>query len=724
MSVSLRLLRIGAACVLCVVAAGQAVLANDQIYHQAKVLEGLADYDGARSLYSDFLSTQGDEDFQRRVRVKLPVLQEAIKIGIDGALPLYLDALDARDQSRNSEAILALTEIGERFPSSHLADDALYLTGYILLMDKFDFRAARTQMIRLREQYPDSSYVDSSLYIEAIALEQSGETDAARRAFKALRDRHALVSLDSVNFVLPKTSLQSRLWFDRAASRLEHLDQQLLESSRIVAQSFLNNGKYERRVVIRVAGTKLPLLLNPSLVFRNTRFVNEFNEPISTGRLQAFDGVIENRPGSWARVVFDGDDVQGVIRDGSRQFDLKTDTATGTLVEYNSLLADSDKIATGEGAADHAHAPLASSRKPGITLDSAVPGGGVVDRVVRMSLVIDSQYDDYTNGQGLFEAMTVTAIADGLYRDELGLALQTDSVVLVTAAGDDPMNVGDASMDEILHNFRNYRRTTDAISKDSSLVYLLSGNRSNDNQVGLAFINVACRTDGYDVSAATPYRQNYLLAAHEMAHNLGAEHDTDTQCASDNSKIMSPFFSADTTQEFSSCSRIAISQNMQGSCHAPAIDFQATVSQASDSHLTAWVSNNDPTRPASAALRVSVPEAELDALPPGCTQAAGGDIVCELATLAAGDVKSIEFALHYDDNAPAERTVDVNVEPLSVEDALVFNNAERVTRQAGSAYLGGEVPTGAPNSGGGAFSLADAALLLLLPRGLGLRLRK
>ncbi len=708
----------------CTVLASPSARADDQLYHQAKVLEELGDYEGAVDLYSDYLGTAGDSDRLRRARVKLPVLQEALGVGVDGALVLYLDALDARDKSLNDEALSALDRLGRVYPSSHLADDALYLGGYVLLMDKFDFAGAQARMIELRRTYPGSSYTDSSLYIEAIALEQSGDTAAARRTFQHLRDRHALVSLDSINLVLPKSSIQSRLWFDRAASRLENLDQHQLASSRIVEQSFLNNGSYERRVVIRVAGTDVPLLLNPSQVFSRTRFVNENNVPIPTGELRAFDGVVENRLGSWARVVFNGSDVQGLIRDGSRRFDLKTDTATGTLVDYNTLLADSNKIARSEGARDHAHAPIASSRKPAAMQNDIESTTSVVNRVVRMSLVIDSQYNDYTNGRGLFEAMTVTAIADGLYRDELGLALQAESVVVVSNASTDPMRIGDASMDQILHNFRDYRRQSPAIADESSLVYLLSGNRSNDNQVGLAFIDVACRTDGYDVSAATPYRQNFLLAAHEMAHNLGAEHDTDTQCAADNSKIMSPFFSADTQQEFSMCSRVAISNSLQGSCHVPAVDLQAAISHSSDSSLTAWVGNNDPSRPASAALRVSVPDANLDALPPGCAPSQTGDVVCELSSLGAGDTRELTFALNYASDAADSRVVDVNVEPRSADDALVFNNTSRITRVAGREYTGAEPTTAIPSgTGGGSLTLIDVALMLFLPRGLWLRLK-
>lgn len=697
--------------------------ADEQLYHQARTLEQLGDYEGAFDLYKAYLENPSDADAAQQVRVKLPVLREALKRGVDDSLPLYLEALDARYKSDTDSALLLLAGLRSSYPDSHLADDALYLSGYIMLMDRFNYEAAQSHMIDLRAQYPESSYTDSSLYIEAIALEQAGDTDAARLAFQQLRDRHALISIETINFVLPRTSIESRLWFDRAVSRLANLEQHALEASRIVHQSLLTSGAYERRVVIKVAKREIPLLLNPSHVFRTTRFVDEHGKPLNMGKLRAFDGMIEGRPRSWVRVVFNGDDVQGLIRDGNARFDIKSDTATGTLVDYNTRLADSQKMAKHGHIKQPVDAP-ARLDKPVNAQRSDVGFSKFVNRVVRMSLVIDSQYDDYTNGNGLFEAMTVTSIADGIYRDELGLALQAESVVLVTNRTADPMKIGDASMDEILHNFRDFRRSNGAIAQQSSLVYLLSGNRSNDNQVGLAFIDVACRRDGYDVSAATPYRQNFLLAAHEMAHNLGAEHDTDTQCAADASKIMSPFFNADTRQEFSSCSKASIQRSLRGSCHVPAVDLQAGIGHASDSRLTAWVANNDPSRPVSAALRVSLPEADVDAMPEGCAPAEGGDVVCDLSSLAAGDTRQLDFSLAYSADVQSERHVGLRVEPQKVEDALLHNNTTQLQRKAGSEFTFTQETTSVPVASAGSVSLADLALLLVVPPVLRIRRKR
>ena len=172
------------------------------------------------------------------------------------------------------------------------------------------------------------------------------------------------------------------------------------------------------------------------------------------------------------------------------------------------------------------------------------------------------------------------------------------------------------------------------------------------------------------------------------------------------------------------CSRVAISNSLQGSCHTPAVDLQAAISYSSDSSLTAWVGNNDPSRPATAALRVSVPEANLDALPGGCVPSQTGDVVCELSSLGAGDTRELTFALNYASDAADDRVVDVNVEPRSVDDALLFNNTSRITRVAGGEYTGAEPATAIPTgAGGGSLTLVDVALMLLLPRGLWLRLK-
>ena len=83
----------------------------------------------------------------------------------------------------------------------------------------------------------------------------------------------------------------------------------------------------------------------------------------------------------------------------------------------------------------------------------------------------------------------------------------------------------------MLRGLRAYRMQSTLLGNEVSLVHLFSGSRAIDEPVGLAWIDTACRSDGYDVGLSTPYQHDILLAAHEIAHNLGALHDSETACA-------------------------------------------------------------------------------------------------------------------------------------------------------------------------------------------------
>ena len=76
-------------------------------------------------------------------------------------------------------------------------------------------------MQTLREQYPDSTYYDTSLYSEAIAQLEIGNDVMAAEILTELRNRHTGLSAFGIAFA--KDNLVSRLWFDRSSQTLRSL---------------------------------------------------------------------------------------------------------------------------------------------------------------------------------------------------------------------------------------------------------------------------------------------------------------------------------------------------------------------------------------------------------------------------------------------------------------------------------------------------------------------
>ena len=132
-------------------------------------------------------------------------------------------ALNQRDEGASRAAIASLDSLMAQYPDSYLADDALYLKGYIALIDNKDYEAALEHMQRLQANYPDSTYLDTAIYSEALALEETGEWDLAADKYNELLERHRSGTWAALSLNLARDNFTSRLWFERANQGLDRV---------------------------------------------------------------------------------------------------------------------------------------------------------------------------------------------------------------------------------------------------------------------------------------------------------------------------------------------------------------------------------------------------------------------------------------------------------------------------------------------------------------------
>jgi TolA-binding protein len=194
---------------------------NEQNYYEAKDLENSGDYLAAKQRYNDYIDGQPVTSNKQRAAIKLPVIQESSVYGDGKDFDLYLSAMDLRDSGQFEAANTELAVISSLYGNGYLGDDALYLKGYIQLMDEKNFADALTTMQQLRKQYPDSTYYDTALYSEAIAQQGLGNFPVAMEILFDLRYRHT--GVDALGITLAKDNLVSRLWFDRANTALKSM---------------------------------------------------------------------------------------------------------------------------------------------------------------------------------------------------------------------------------------------------------------------------------------------------------------------------------------------------------------------------------------------------------------------------------------------------------------------------------------------------------------------
>src|SRR5690606_29559186 len=155
-------------------------------------------------------------------------------------------------------------------------------------------------------------------------------------------------------------------------------------------------------------------------------------------------------------------------------------------------------------------------------------------------------------------------VIDGIFASQLGVQVTAASVTTHTRRSTDPFsNTGDSS--DLLDELASWR-AGNAWQRQTALTHLFTGRDLDRRTVGLAYMDTLC-SRRYSASlseARTPASFAALVAAHEIAHVLGAPHDGDNEgaCATTTgSYLMAPRING--SQQFSSCSVAQMTPRVQ-----------------------------------------------------------------------------------------------------------------------------------------------------------------
>ena len=513
----------------------------------------------------------------------------------------------------------------------------------------------------------------------------------------------------------------------------------------------LDAGPYSNRISVRIGNRVERLLVSPHSHLNNLHIVTTDGTRVQQSGT-AYAGIIESLPSSWARLVVEGSFVSGTINDGNVSTHFSSEqkafaansfgrgnllltplvppTESNTTPRKSALSILPDSLPADSLPADFLPGNSLSSdelfEEISVPINNSLAQTvGDVTRVARIGIVVDSLYQEAIGGRGLNNAISTLNSVDGLYREKFGLALMVDVVVLLT--DDTVLSLNGASLEDNLNLFRDYRILSDLLPEDLGLVHLFTGVESGDNAVGLAFSGSACRTDGYDVSMSRPFLFPVELAAHEIGHNLGADHDDATlECADISDHLMFSAINSDTTRQFSSCSVDAIETRLQqGTCYTEAINIGVEITQLESNQILATVTNLDTTRAfPSATLQVELENAAVTEAPALCELENPTRLICDIPATFAGDQHDIAVKLRLEPEE--ERTITMRLEPNGFFDLDDQNNfAELVlpgdplplaggelTTQGASSNTG--ITTAAAEGGGGLFKLQWLWLILLL----------
>lgn len=487
---------------------------------------------------------------------------------------------------------------------------------------------------------------------------------------------------------------------------------------------------------------------------RNFELVLEPNELSDVRRatsdaapVNLYRGQLTGIAGSWARIGTHGSKVHGLVWDGTQLYVIEPsedvrDSLVPPLHVGNTptvMFRLSDTILD-EGAAlcaSSGDAPLTGSD----SYQALQREFGALKRdpILMQSATADMRLELSAIGDALFRAQFQSDAAaidqmllrlnnvDGIFAAELGVRIQVPTALVYTAQTD-PLPATSVAT-ELLRGLATLRSGS-AQLQARGLTHLFTGRDLDGSTVGIGYIDTLC--NGEFGAALTEVRGRgawleSLIAAHEIGHNFGAQHDGDPQgscsAVAQDQFLMSPTVHA-TNATFSSCSRDLISTRMLGAtCIVPLPPADLSIAADLGSlhegigRSFEWqlpVTNVGGRATQSGRVEVLVPAALAvsDAWIPGgsCTSGAGV-IDCELGSISGG----VTRVLHLTMSSPAASVSEISARIISLTDAQTSNNTGAgtitidpqldlgIALQAPAAMVIGETLSGS-------FSISNAAL--------------
>jgi len=466
----------------------------------------------------------------------------------------------------------------------------------------------------------------------------------------------------------------------------------------VISQQPSSDPGYELQLDVLIGARSETLLLKPSAVLRSNKIFDQHGNPVATPNdTRHYAGVIQNVPDSWARLSL-GEDLSGTVFADGDHYDVIP--VTDKRARLRQISAEQiEQVLANRGGDRLLFPPDFDSPirhiQQALTIDTDpnhfFNQSADASKVVHIGIVVDTHYNESRAGRGLNLAIAAINSVDGIYREQMGVAISLDTTLLMTDPDTDPLRMEEQSTEEMLLEFRNYRRNTDLLGAELNLVHFFTGNPASDANIGLAFIGAACRSDGYDVSLSVPFQYPVLLAAHEIGHNLGALHDDVTSCAVDTNQVMHSQISSQTSETFSHCSLDAIAAQLtHATCLSEAIDLQVSATRLSDTSASVESHNLDLTRAvAGKQVKIELSNASITSLPASCELASTSRALCPSLALAAGETETITF--EYQLLGTQEAILYAEVEPIGALDLQTTNNSVSVVLAEDST------PDGDPN---------------------------
>ena len=425
----------------------------------------------------------------------------------------------------------------------------------------------------------------------------------------------------------------------------------------------------------------------------------EIRQRLAEQDVHVYQGRVANAEASWARLVIHAGVPRGAVFDGRHLYSIEVpgDALMGgidgpmiyrladVLVQPGQLGCGIDPSVT---SGTSAYESLVAELK---TLAASVGPGATQN--LNLGAVADFEFSE--NFGSSAEAALVDRFnrVDGIFSAELGVQITVAEIDIFTT-DNDPFSGTESS--PLLNQLASYR-ANDPQQRAQGLSHLFTGRDLDGTTVGVAFVGTLCNSfagAGLSEGNRGPFTDS-LIAAHEMGHNFGADHDGDPNggCPdAPTNRLMAP--SINGSNEFSQCSKDQMAVEIAAaSCITPLanVDMAASLDNptlmvltGSDFSYGITVDNEGSEEAEDVTLAIQLPaEIDVQAAQPstGSCNVGAGTIDCALGAVPSDSTRTVQLTLQA--TAPGDLNVSATVS--SGNDVDLSNNLAQGTITADPA---------------------------------------
>jgi Metallo-peptidase family M12/FG-GAP-like repeat/Viral BACON domain len=344
-------------------------------------------------------------------------------------------------------------------------------------------------------------------------------------------------------------------------------------------KALLEKAKSEQPIEIWAYGREFEFILTPNELragnYRAIESTSSGDREMEKGEVITYKGKLINDVDSEVRFTITEKDIEGLIytSDGNKFFITQAEKFSGHARQNDAIVyKEGDFIKTIDLSNDIGILPGDVEKKIDFGLDfteSFIDSPAAIEaelRTLEVATEADYQWVSQAGGGAAAannEILSILNLVDGIYKRDLNLTVKVTFQHAWSIP--DPFSATTQAALESFLGYWNANYPRSQYPRDTA--HLFTGKLSNQ---GIAYVGVICGSpsSAYGLTARSG-GVNHLITAHEIAHNLGAEHVANSgACAN---SLMNPSVGPNATS-FCDASKSAIANFVtnNGSCLSPA----------------------------------------------------------------------------------------------------------------------------------------------------------